>query len=152
MSGLDVVIVQDDIESYVKEQFPNYVVYDSDVFDDDAILKQGNKVKPYIVLRWGGLRNSNTGGGFGGVRHDEYYSTVDVAVIAPTSKQSRQALNIIVDKLVGWKAAGSNRLSPEGGMDILGLADNNGKPTSYMASARLRYAINAENVAAYITP
>tara|TARA_R110000782_G_scaffold94088_3_gene177769 strand:+ start:1988 stop:2446 length:459 start_codon:yes stop_codon:yes gene_type:complete len=152
MSGLDVVSVQDSIEAYVKEQFSNYAVYDSDVFDDNAVIKVANKIKPYIVLRWGGLRNSNTGGGFGGVRHDEYYSTVDVAVVSPTSKQSRIALNIIVDKLVGWKPAGSNHMKSEGGMDIIGIAIYDAKPTAYLASSRLRYAINATDVAAYITP
>lgn len=152
MSGLDFVSVQDSIEAHVKATFPNYDVYDNDVMNDDAIIKMGNKVKPYIVLRWGGLRNSNTGGSFAGVRHDEYYSTVDVAVVAPTSRQSRLSLNVILDSLIGWKPTSSTPLAPEGGMDTLGIPDYDGKPCVYLSSHRLRYAINGENVAAHITP
>ena len=152
MSGLDIISIQNNIEAYVRAQFPNYTIYDNDILDDESILKIGNKVKPYIVLRWGGLLNSPTGGSFAGVRYDEYYSIVDVVVISPTSKQSRIALNIIMDKLIGWQPAGSNPMKPDGGMDIIGIPDYNGKPNVYLASSRLTYAINAENVGAYITP
>lgn len=151
MSGLDLSVSQDAIEAYIAAEFPNYAIYDSDVIDDEFIIKQGNKVKPYIVLRWGGIF-PGAGKSFIGARYDEYTSTVDVEVIAPTAKQARRALNIILDRLVGYKPTGSSPMTISGGVDILGLTDYDGKPNVYLASTRFEYAINSENVGAYITP
>lgn len=152
MSGLNIVAVQDSISAHIRAEFPGYVVYDDDVIDDDFVVKIGNKVKPYIVLQWGGLRNSPTNGSFAGVRHDEYYSTVDVAVVAPVARQAREALSVIMDNLIGWKPSYSTPMAPEGGMDILGIPGYDGKPTVYFASSRLRYNVNTENIGSYITP
>ena len=152
MSGLNVITVQDNIEAYINAQFPNYVVYDTDVPDDDSIIKVGNKIKPYIVLQWGALNSAPNAGSFIGARFDEYYSTVDVAIVAPTARQARVSLNIIVDRLIGWKPTGSSHLSSDGGMGIVPIVNRNGKPNIYIASSRLKYAINADNVGSYITP
>lgn len=152
MSGLNVFSVQEIISAYIQQEFSNYVVYDDVVLDDEFVIKIGNKVKPYIVLRWGGLRPSPTGASFMGPRNDEYYSTVDISVVAPTPNQSRRALNIIVDKMVGYKPTGGSPMSVEGGMDTIGIPDYDGRPHVYLSSTRFRYAINGENVGAYITP
>lgn len=151
MSGLNFITTQESIEAYVKAQFPGYEVYDNDVIDDDFIIKLGGKIKPYIVLNWGGLRNSMTNGSFAGARYDEYYSTVDVAVVGPNSKQSRIALNVILDKLIGWKPTDSTPLAVEGGMDIIGIPNYDGRPNVYLASQRLRYNINTTDVGSPIT-
>ena len=150
MSGLNVIQTQESISAYIRSQFPGYTVYDDDIIDDQFVLKLGNKVKPYIVLNWGGLRNSATGGSFVGARHDEYYSTVDVGVVAPVAKQSREALNIITDKLIGWKPLDSSPMTLEVGAEIFGIPDNSGKPAVYFSSARFRYNINTTNVGSYI--
>ena len=152
MSGLNFIATQDSIEAYINQEFSGYKVYDTDVVDDDFIIKLGGKVKPYIVLNWGGLNNSPTAGSFVGVRHDEYYSTVDVSVIAPTSKQARLALNIILDKLIGWTPADSTPMALDGGMDSLPIPDYNGKPVVYLATQRMRYNINTTNIGAPIAP
>jgi hypothetical protein len=152
MSGLNLLTVQDSISAYIKAQFTAYEVHDDIILDNDFVIKQGNKVKPYIVLQYGGLRSSSTGSSFAGARNDEYYSTVDIAVVAPTPRQCKRALNIIIDRVVGWPPTDSSPMSIDGGMDILGVGNNNGKPTVYLASSRLRYAVNAQNVGAYITP
>lgn len=152
MSGLDVIAIQDSIGAYVRAQFPGYVVYDDVVLDEQFVLKQGNKVKPYIVLEWGGLRDAGTDSSFVSVRYDQYYSTVDVTLIAPTPNQARRGLNIVRDKMLGWKPAGSTPLATEGGMDVLGIPDRDGSPMVYLAGCRFRYNINVENVGAHIAP
>lgn len=152
MAGLNVITIQDSIAAHVRAEFPGYTVYDDDIIDDDFVVKLGNKIKPYIVLQWGGLRNSPTNGSFGGVRYDEYYSTVDVAVVAPVARQSREAINIIGDRLIGWKPLHSTPLSLEDGMEILGIPGPDGKPVVYFASIRLKYNVNAEDVASHIVP
>lgn len=152
MSGLNIITTQDSIEAYIKAEFPGYEVYDNDIVDDDFIIKLGNKVKPYIVLNWGGLNEMPTNGSFMGVRYDEYYSTVDVSVIAANSRQARNALIVIIDKLIGWKPLDSTPLAPSGGMDVIGIPDYNGKPNVYLASHRLRYNINTTDIGVPIQP
>ena len=152
MSGLNYTTTQDSIEAYIAQEFPGYDVYDNDVIDDDAIIKMGNKVKPYIVLNWGGLNPSAGGSSFAGARHDEYYSTVDVCVVAPTSKQSRVALNIILDKLIGWTPTDSTPLSVSSAMDVIGVPDYDGKPVVYFATQRLKYNLNTTSIGTPIVP
>lgn len=150
MSGLNLIPVQDSIFDYVSEQFPNYEVIEDMILDDVAVLKNGNKVKPYIVLRWGGLwRNGSTS--FAGVRSDEYVSTVDVAVVAPTPKQCRRGLNAVMDVLVGWTPTASTPMTPEGANTLIDVPDNQGRPAVFIASARLTYGVNTTAIGEHIT-
>lgn len=152
MSGLNLITVQDIIEAHIKAEFPGYDVYNDDVLDDEAILKISGKAKPYIILSWGGLNRNTAATSFAGVRHDEYTSSVDIIVAAPNSRQSRVALNVILDKLIGWKPTNGGAMTPFGGIDTAVVNNSNGRPHVYLASGRLEFAINSENVGAYITP
>lgn len=152
MSGLNVVEVQDIIEAYIKQEFPGYVVYSDDVLDDDALLKMENKVKPYIILSWAGLIRNTAATSFAGVRHDEYTSSVDIIVGAPNSRQCRVALNVILDKLIGWKPTGGGAMTPFGDISTGVVRNLNGRPHVYLASGRLEFAVNSENVGSYIQP
>jgi hypothetical protein len=152
MSGLNVVAVQDSITAHVKSEFPNYVVYDDVILDDKFILKIDNKAKPYIVLNWGGLKRNFTGASFAGARHDEYYSTVDIAIVAPTPRQARLSSNVITDRMIGWKPQYSSPMTPSSGTDVWAVENNSGNIHAYVASTRFEYAVNAENVAEYIQP
>lgn len=152
MSGLDLSVPQEAVMAYVRAQFPNYVVYDNSILDDEFILKIGNKVKPYIVLGFGGLYLGSRGGSFGGARHDEYTTTVDATVVAAKPEHARQGMNLVVDKLIGFKPTGTSAMTLQGGSAMWGVPDLNGVPHVYVASQRLTYAINSENPGAYITP
>ena len=152
MSGLNLIYAQDVIEAYINQEFPGYVVYSDDVLDDETLLKMDNKVKPYIILSWGGLNRNTGAASFAGVRHDEYTSSVDIVLAAPTSRQSRIALNVILDKLIGWKPTGGGAMTPFGGVTTAVVKNSAGRAHVYLASGRLEYAMNSENVGAYITP
>jgi hypothetical protein len=152
MSGLNLVAAQDTIAAYIRQEFPNYEVYEDELIDNESILKMGNKVKPYITLRWGGLNRSPNARALSGVRFDEYDSTVDVNVIAPTPKQCRRALNIIMDTLIGWKFDGVFPMVPEGGAGVYVVPDLNGIPHVYLATARLSFAVNSIDPGANIAP
>lgn len=152
MSGLNFIAIQDNIAAHIRAEFPGYTVYDDVVLDDDFIIKLGNKAKPYIVLNWGGLNSNAFSGSFGGARHDEYYSTVDIVIVAPTPRQARLSSNIIIDRLIGWKPAGSSPMVTSSGTDVFAVENSNGSPFVYAASTRMQYAINAENVGEYIQP
>lgn len=152
MSGLNLFAVQEIIEAHIKAEFPGYQVYPDDVLDDEAILKVENKAKPYIILSWGGLDRNLAATSFAGVRHDEYTSSVDVIVAAPTGKQSRMSLNVILDRLIGWKPTGGGAMTPFGGIATTVVNNSAGRPHVYLASGRLEFAMNSENVGEYIQP
>lgn len=152
MSGLNLFAVQEIIEAHIKSEFPGYAVYQDDVLDDEAILKVENKAKPYIILSWGGLDRNLAATSFAGVRHDEYTSSVDIIVAAPTGKQCRMSLNVILDRLIGWKPTGGGAMTPFGGVATSVVNNSAGRPHVYLASARLEFAMNSENVGEYIQP
>lgn len=152
MTGLNLIPIQDAIAEYVREQFPNYTVYEDIIIDDDIPEKVNGKIVPYIVLRWGGHRRLATNGSFGGVRMDEYVSSVDVNAIAPTPSQARRLSNILFDKLVGYKVDGIAPMVPDSASLIWAVGETNAKPTVYVASFGLSYAINFDEAGAYITP
>lgn len=152
MAGLNLVYVQDVITAHIKNEFPGYEVYEDDILNDESILRIGNKVKPYIVLRWGGLGRNTANTSFAGVRYDEYNSSVDICVVAPTGSQARRGLNIIIDKLIGWKPTGGGAMTPSSGTGLYVVDDRDGVPHVYIATSRLDFAMNSEGVGSYITP
>jgi len=151
MAGLNLIPVQDNILAYIREEFPGYEVYEDEILDEDSLLRVDNNVKPYIVIRWGGLMRNNRGGSFAGVRYDEYSSDFNLSIIAPTPKQCRKALNIIYDKLVGWQPVGGTPLIPEvSGVYV--VPNENGKPHIYVGNCIMSFAANMENPGQHITP
>lgn len=152
MAGLNLFALQEIIEAHIKSEFPGYEVYQDDVLDDEAILKIDNKAKPYIVLSWSGLSRNTAATSFAGVRHDEYTSSVDVIVAAPTGKQARMALNIILDRLIGWKPTGGGAMTPVSNLATAVINNSSGRPHVYLASSRLDFAVNSEDVGSYIQP
>lgn len=152
MTGLDLVSVQDVIAEHIKDSFTAYEVKEDEVLDDEYLLKISNKVKPFIVLRWHGLYRSPLNGSFGGVRHDEYSSAVDIVVVAPLPRQARKALNMIMDELIGWQVPGGSPLTPTGGTDLAAAVDMEGRPHLYVAVNTLSFAVNSSEVAEYIVP
>tara|TARA_R110000822_G_scaffold92458_1_gene213277 strand:+ start:803 stop:1261 length:459 start_codon:yes stop_codon:yes gene_type:complete len=152
MSGLNLVALQDTIAAHIRAEFPAYDVVEDEILDDDYLLKVNGKVKPYIVLRWGGLFRIGSGSSFAGVRFDQYNSAVDINVIAPTPSQARRAMNIITDRLIGWKPDGIASMIPEGGSGVYVVVNDNNKPHLYVGSSRLGFTVNGEDVGSYITP
>lgn len=150
MAGLNLVALQENIAAHVRAEFPNYDVKEDDVIDDEYLLKSGGKIKPYIVLRWGGLFRNTANANFAGVRFDEYISSVDIIVVAPTGSQARKGLNVVMDKLIGWKPSGSSPLTPFGGAGVYTFNTGDGRPHVYAASGRLRFAVNGEDPGSYI--
>ena len=152
MSGLNLVAIQDIITAHIRAEFPGYTVYEDDVLNDEMLLRIGNKVKPYIVLRWSGLGRNTGATSFAGVRYDEYNSAVDICIVAPTGSQARRGLNIVTDRLIGWKPTGGGAMTPFGGAGLYVVDDRNGAPHVYVATSRLEFTVNGENVGSYIAP
>lgn len=146
MTGLDLVAIQDAIYTHIETSIPAYEIKEDGVLDDEALLKIDNRVKPFIVLRWYGLVRSPTNTSFAGVRHDEYSSAVDVVVVAPTPRQARQALNYVLDELIGWKVPGGSQLTPEGGDSVFPIMNSNAQPHLYLAMNTLSFQVNSTGI------
>lgn len=151
MTGLNLFAVQEVIAAHIRSSFPNYEVREDDFIDDDYILRLGNNVKPFIMLRWGAMNRVNGSGSFAGARFDEYSSTVDVIVVAPNPRIARQASNMINDALTGWKVPNGSQLIP-GMSGTWAVPDKDGKPHLYLCDSQFSYAVNFEGVGEYITP
>lgn len=152
MAGLDVIPVQDAITEYVRTEFPAYDVYEDGVLDDDFLIKQGGNIKPYIVITHGMPTRLIGNGSFSGVRHDQYTCSFDVTLVAPVGKQVRQAMNLIHDRLVGWKPTGGGALVPFASGGPWAVVDAQGATHVYTGSIRFEYPINSENPGQPITP
>ena len=151
MAGLNIIPVQENILAYVRSEFPGYEVYEDVVIDDDALQRVNNNVNPYIVIRWGNISRNPRGASFVGTRFDEYISSFNLSIIAPTPKQCRKALNIFMDTLIGWQPVGGTPLILESSGVFIATNDD-GRPHVFVGSATFSFAANMENPGEHITP
>lgn len=152
MAGLDIVLLQDAITSEVKRFLGDDTLVLEDTIPDDFPMPRDPytmKLRPYVVLRYGPLRPSYTGKGFGGPRHDEYYGTCDVMAIAPNGRSARLLGAILVDHLIGFRPDG---VSPMGMRTDAGdpaqfvVSSNESRPTQMISSTRLRFTVNSRGI------
>lgn len=148
--GLDVVSYQDAITARVKSLYPDYEVLE-DTLDDDTVLKRdfNGKMEAYIVLRYSPILPKRRGKSFAGVRHDEYYGTVDIIAVGSKGRIARLLSSAVLNDLLGWSADGISPMSiqDDGGMfAAFVVSSNEARPTRSLASQRLRFNVNNVNV------
>lgn len=151
MAGFDLVSVQDTISAYVQSEFPTYTVYEDYILNEQELQRVDNRVKPYIVISWYGLNHLFSAGSIAGVRQDQYSSGFDIGVIAPTPKQCRHAINIIIDRLIGYSYDGVARLIPGTSTSAFVAAENNGVPHLYMAMSEFTFPVNTTDPGSYMS-
>ena len=152
MTGFNLVATQDTILAYIEGEFPSYKVYEDYILNEQELLRVDARVKPYIVISWGGLDRLANGGSISGVRQDQYESSFDIGIIAPTPKQCRKGLNIVVDDLIGWSFDGVGRLNPGNSSGTFVVAQREGVPHLYMAMAEFTFPMNTTSPGSYMTP
>lgn len=152
MAGFDLISIQNVILSHVESEFPSYKVYQDYVLSEEQLKRVDSRVEPYIVVSWYGLGRLGSGGSMSGVRHDQYESGFDIGVIAPTPTQCRQAINIIVDDLIGYSYDGVGYLTPGGSSSAFVVSERDGVPHLFMAMAEFTFPVNYDNPGSYMTP
>jgi hypothetical protein len=152
MAGFNLIEIQEDILSYITSEFPNYEVYEDYVLNEQELQRVDARVKPYIVIAWHGLTRLPNGASFGGVRLDEYESGFDIGVIAPTPKQCRKGLNIIVDNLIGWSYDNVAYMTPGQSSGAFVVSDREGVPHLYMAMADFTFQMNTTDPGQRMSP
>lgn len=152
MTGFDLVTVQNTILSYLQTEFSDYDIYEDYVLNEQELQRVDRRVKPYIVVAWHGLERLNSAAAISGVRQDEYESGFDIGVIAPTPKQCRYAINIIMDNLIGYSFDGVAYLTPGGSSSPFVAAARDGVPHLYMAMAEFTFPMNYNSPGQAMTP
>lgn len=152
MSGFNLVAVQNTILSYLETEFSDYDIYEDYLLNEQELLRVDNRVKPYIVIAWHGLDRLAGNAAISGVRHDEYVSGFDIGVIAPTPKQCRYAINIIIDNLIGYSFDGTAYLTPGQSSSPFVAASRDGVPHLYMAMSEFSFPMNYDSPGQAMTP
>jgi hypothetical protein len=146
VTGLDLVAVQDSIAIHVESSFPAYEIVEDMVLQDESLLSLNKNLKPFIVLRWHGLIRNESEASFAGVRHDGYMSAVDVVFIAPSPRQARLGINMVMDDLIGWHVPGGSPLTPVGGESVFPVVDAGGRPHVYLGVNSLMFNVNSDGI------
>lgn len=152
MAGFNLVATQATILSYIESEFSDYEVYEDYILNEEVLSRVDKRVKPYIVISWYGLNRLPSNAAISGVRQDEYVSGFDIGVIAPTPKQCRYAINIIVDRLIGYDYDGVGYLTPGTTSGAFVAAEREGVPHLYMAMAEFTFPMNTTNPGTPMTP
>lgn len=148
--GLDIYSYQEAITAKVKALYPDYEVLEDTLDDDSVLVRDSNgKMEPFIILRYGPLMPKRRGKSFRGARYDEYYGTVDVMAIAPKGNIARRLSSAVTIDLIDWKPDGISPLTlqDDGGMfAAFVVSSNEARPTRSIASERLRFNVNTNNI------
>ena len=152
MAGLDLVSIQNTIYSYIESEFDDYEIYEDYILNEQELQRVDRRVKPYIVISWYGLNRLARAAAVSGVRQDEYESGFDIGVIAPTPKQCRYAINIIIDRLVGYSYDNVAYLTPGTSTGSFVAAEREGVPHLYMAMSEFTFPVNTTSPGQPMTP
>jgi len=145
MDGINLISLQDEIAAHIVSEFPNYKIVQDEVLDDEYILRIKNNTKPFVVLQFGGLARDLRGASFAGVRHDEYYSYVDIVAVAPAPRIARRVLNLFMDKLIGHRISSGSQMTPVSRVDTFSVRDSSGAPHLYLSIGSLEFKFNSTN-------
>jgi hypothetical protein len=152
MAGFDLTSIHSAILSFVESEMSGYDVYEDYVLNEQELQRVDSRVKPYIVISWFGLSRQDRNASIAGVRKDEYVSGFDIGVIAPTPKQCRLAMNIIIDKLIGYSFDGTAYLTPGTSSGAFVVAEREGAPHLYMAMSDFSFPVNYDSPGQAMTP
>lgn len=146
--GFDLVPIHDAITARVKETLPNAPVKEDTFPDDETPARDVHmQLIPYIILRYGPLRKAyGTGESVAGVRHDNYFGTVDVMAIAPQGRMARRLFDVLVDCLIGFDPGGGGSISLEGSSSNFAVSSNEARPTQMVCMVRMKFPVNGVSV------
>lgn len=151
--GLSLVPLHDAITAHVKATLPNTPVEEDTLPDDVTPQRDTNQqMIPYVILRYGPLRRSyGTGSAVAGVRHDDYFGTMDLMTVAPNGRMARRMFDILTDALIGFNPGGGGEIHLEGSASNFVVSSNEARPTQMVCMVRLKFTVNGVNVGEPIT-
>lgn len=136
--------VQDEIVARVRE-IPHVDVFEGQMDDAEftELLTDSNQIRPFITLAFGGLIDPRRSvKGIVGVRQNSQDTTLVIRAVASTDRTSRQVMQLVLDKLVGFVPTDCGEITPAlfGGT---GQVSSLGNPTRFASVQALRFLINS---------
>lgn len=151
--AFDLHAIQKDIDTYLKDKFPNYVFFRNTTPEDEQIPRQGEEVNPFFILQFGPLHRRPRGRSMKGPRNDQYYSWVQVVGVGSVEDDVAASLSLITDSLIGYKApSGGAPMEPDGGTSDYGSRQYSVRPVLYYQTQRFEFNVNQSGVGSYLTP
>ncbi len=149
--GLNLPAYQANITAKVTELYePEFEVIEDTLADDQVMYRDFHgQMSAYVILRYGPMLPKRRGKTFAGVKHDEYYATVDVMAIAAVAQDARILCAAVTNDLLGWAPDGVAPMSiqDDGGMfAAFVVTSNEVRPTRNIASQRLRFNVNNADI------
>lgn len=150
--AFDLYAIQKDIITMLRTTFPTYTFVRNTMPEDEQLPRQGEEVNPFFILQFGPMYKVSRGRSMKGARNDEYSSWVQVIGVGSVEDDIADSLALIVDKLIGYKAAsGSSPLEPDGGPSDFGSRQYSVRPVLYYLTQRFDFFINQNGVNSHLT-
>lgn len=127
--------VQENILTYLQEQFPNYKIVEQAIPNSQTVLRDaGGAIPVYGAVQFGDLQVGATTS-FAGPVGDDYVMPVYFQAVGPTARSARRFANKIRKAMIGasFDWSGSVRKRPGGGM--FPIVSSNGATEAYQMPA-----------------
>lgn len=130
--------------AHLQAEFPTYDTNLPEVKDEPT--SANGYYEPYVVMRFNDAVKVQTGGSFGGPRHDEEYTLVDCLCVAADPDEARELAygdGGVRDVLTGYVGVDAGPLEKSGGGQVFTVGDGTStKPTRYIARVSFRAQVN----------
>lgn len=147
----DLYAIQKATKNSLTTTFPNYKFFRNTIPEDQQVPRQGEEVNPFFVLQWGPMMRRARGRSIKGPRNDDYYSWMQVVGIGSVEDDIGDALALIVDRLIGYKPAGSTGFVPDGGTTDYGSRQYSVRPVLYYQSQKFEFGITQNGLGGYLS-
>lgn len=144
-------VEQDSITAYLREQFPEIPFIEDGIPAGDykeITFDSRGRINTFAILWYSDIKKGAKKS-FAGHKLDSYSATVDVAVIAHDGTRARKVLNVINDRLVGFRVSEGGHLSK--GTPLFGdsrqIRQEATRPERWMRTARFDFGIASKRVA-----
>ena len=149
--SLDLSATQESILAHLQQITGGFAfpVMDTDVPTAETLLRINNRVQSYAVIRFTDAVPLARGMSFGGARHSEMTTNVDLLCIAATPAAARAVAygpSGAVNFLTGFKPVDAGPLYKRGGGQVFEVSDALGKPAAFIARASFGCLVNMTNI------
>lgn len=141
--GFDLYAIEKEIKEYLQAEYPAYPFYTNQIPEDEAMPRTDGEVLPFFVIQNGPLTPRVRGKNVAGVRHDEYYSWVQIICISSVEDDCSAALSMVTDKLTGYKTALHTALVPDGSTTDYGSRQYSVRPVIFYRSQRFEFNVKS---------
>lgn len=141
---LDLEPIQQSIIDFIESEWPGTPVYPDGLVDDETVDKfDDGSVKPYFILWLRDLNRSPRGRSFGGTRMDSYRSGFDLVAVTNNGSESRRLLNLVSNKLIGWKPLNSGEVVKGNSLweGSRAVKDSANRPSRFVSTGRFDFGV-----------